>query len=196
MSGHVGDLLALAAAGPVEFLTGDVVGNALVVSGDFEFDNLTVGGNADMTVGSLTGSDTLEIGGDFEARYFDIKKGYHGLSHHGQVKENIDALLVLEDYQMKHFSRFLTKLKSIPDGDGTLLDHTMVLFGSGMANANAHTNKNLPIILAGGGFEHGGYRSLPQGALGRTPLCNLYVSMLQRFGVGIEAFGTSTGTLL
>ncbi len=61
---------------------------------------------------------TLEIGGDFEARYFDIKKGYHGLSHHGQVRQNIEDLLVLEEYQMKHFARFLEKLKSIPDGDG------------------------------------------------------------------------------
>ena len=139
---------------------------------------------------------TLEIGGDFEARYFDIKKGYHGLSHHGKVEKNIADLLVLEDYQMKHFARFLGKLKSIKDGDGTLLDHTMVLFGSGIANANAHTNKNLPIILAGGGFQHGEYKSIPRGESGRTPLCNLYVSMLQRFGMETESFGTSTGALL
>ena len=139
---------------------------------------------------------TLEIGGDFEARYFDIKRGYHALSHHGQVEKNIDDLLVLEEYQMQQFARFLSKLKAIPDGDGTLLDHTMVLFGSGIANANAHTNKNLPIILAGGGFEHGSYRSMPRNGLGRAPLCNLYVSLLQRFGLEVEAFGTSTGTLL
>ena len=139
---------------------------------------------------------TLEIGGDFEARYFDIKKGYHGLSHHGKVEKNIADLLVLEEYQMKHFARFLTKLKSIRNGDGTLLDHTMVLFGSGIANANAHTNKNLPIILAGGGFRHGEYKALPQKGLGRKPLCNLYVSMLQRFGMEVDSFGTSTGALL
>ena len=139
---------------------------------------------------------TLEIGGDFEARHFDIKKGYHGLSHHGKLEENISNLLILEDYQMKHFARFLTKLKSIPDGDGTLLDHTMVLFGSGMANANAHTNKNLPIILAGGGFEHGEHKSVPRQGQKSTPLCNLYVNLLQRFGVETDAFATSTGTLL
>ena len=97
---------------------------------------------------------------------------------------------------MKHFARFLEKLKSIPDGDGTLLDHTMVLFGSGMAHANAHTNKNLPIILAGGGFDHGEYKALPRTGLKRAPLCNLYVSLLQRFGMDVEAFGTSTGALL
>lgn len=139
---------------------------------------------------------TLEIGGDFESRYFDIKKGYHSLSHHGQLQENIDHLLTLEDYQMKHFARFIDKLKSIPDGGGTLLDHTMVLFGSGMANANAHTNLNLPVILAGGGFQHGEYESLPPKGIDRKPLCNLYLSMLQKFGVEVDQFGTSTGTLL
>lgn len=139
---------------------------------------------------------TLEIGGDFESRYFDIKKGYHSLSHHGKLKENIDHLLVLEEYQMQQFARFLGKLKSIRDGDGTLLDHTQVLFGSGMANANAHTNLNLPVILAGGGHAHGQYRALPTKGLERKPLCNLYVSMLQRFGLETERFGTSTGALL
>ncbi len=139
---------------------------------------------------------TLEIGGDFEARYFDIKDGYHALSHHGQVEEKIRDLLVLEEYQMRQFARFLEKLKSIPDGDGTLLDHTMVLFGSGMANANAHTNRNLPVILAGGGFAHGEYRALPTEGLDRKPLCDLYVTLLQRFGLETDRFGTSSGTLI
>ncbi|MEM7143912.1 MAG: DUF1552 domain-containing protein [Verrucomicrobiota bacterium] len=139
---------------------------------------------------------TLEIGGDFESSFFDIGKGYHGLSHHGQVQDNIDKLLILEEYQMKHFARFLAKMKSIKDGDGTLLDHTMVLFGSGMANANAHTNVNLPIVFAGGGYRHGEYKAYPTEGIERRPLCNLYLSMLQRFGVETEQFGTSTGTLL
>ena len=139
---------------------------------------------------------TLEIGGDFESRYFDINEGYHGLSHHGQLQAKIDDLLVLEDYQMKHFARFLEKLKSIKEGDGTLLDHTMVLFGSGMANANAHTNRNLPVILAGGGFSHGEFRAMPGEGIDRKPLCNLYLSMLHKFGVETDSFGTSTGTLI
>lgn len=138
---------------------------------------------------------TLEIGGDFESRYFDIRKGYHSLSHHGKVKENIENLLVLEEYQMKHFARFLEKLKGISDGEGSLLDHTMVLFGSGIANANSHTNKNLPVILAGGGFEHGEHRAFPGGGPWKRPLCNLYLSLLQKFGVETDQFGTSTGTI-
>lgn len=134
---------------------------------------------------------TLEIGGDFESRYFDIKKGYHSLSHHGNAEENIKNLLVLEEYQMKHFARFLEKMKS-----ANLLEETMVLFGSGIANANSHTNKNLPVILAGGGFRHGEYREYPKAGINRKPLCNLFVNLLQRFGVEVDAFGTSTGTLI
>jgi len=138
---------------------------------------------------------TLEIGGDFEARYFGINKGYHGLSHHGKLQENIDDLLVLEEYQMQQFARFVEKLKSVSDGEGSLLDQTMVLFGSGMGNANNHTNSNLPVILAGGGFKgHGEYKQLPTSGINRVPLCNLYLSMLQRFGVEVDQFGTSTGT--
>lgn len=139
---------------------------------------------------------TLEIGGDFESRYFGIRKGYHSLSHHGKLKENIDHLLVLEEYQMQQFARFLGRLKSIPERNGSLLDHTMVLFGSGMANANAHTNLNLPVIFAGGGYRHGEYRVHPNKGVNRVPLSNLYVSMLQRFGVESDRFGTSTGSLL
>ncbi|MEN3941051.1 DUF1552 domain-containing protein [Prosthecobacter sp. SYSU 5D2] len=138
---------------------------------------------------------TLEIAGGFEASSFDLKKDYHALSHHGQVQENIDGLLRLEKYQMEQFARFLTKLKSIEDGDGTLLDHSMVLFGSGMANANAHTNTNLPIILAGGAFQHGQHRAYPMTGPGRQPLCNLYTTMLQRFGLEVDKFGIGSGTL-
>lgn len=138
---------------------------------------------------------TLEIAGGFEASAFGLRKDYHALSHHGQVQENIDGLLKLEKYQMEQFARFLGKLKSLEDGDGNLLDHTMVLFGSGMGNANAHTNNNLPIIFAGGGYRHGEHRAYPEKGLGRVPLCNLYLSLLQRFGVETDRFGLSSGTM-
>lgn len=138
---------------------------------------------------------TLEVGGDFEARAFGLSGDYHKFSHHGQVQSSIDALLKLEKYQMEQFARFLAKLKSIEDGDGRLLDHTMVLFGSGMGNANAHTNNNLPVLFAGGGYKHGEHRAYPEKGLGRVPLCNLYLSMLQRFGVETPRFGLSTGTM-
>jgi hypothetical protein len=138
---------------------------------------------------------TLEIAGGFEASALGLRKDYHALSHHGQVQENIDGLLKLEKYQMEQFARFLEKLKSLEDGDGRLLDHTTVLFGSGMGNANAHTNSNLPVILAGGGFKHGEHRAYPTSGAGRVPLSNLYLSLLQRFGVATNRFALSTGTL-
>ena len=138
---------------------------------------------------------TLEIGGDFEASAFGLSGGYHGLSHHGQRPDAIKGLIKMERYQVEQFARFLAKLKSIEDGAGTLLDHSMVLFGSGMGNANTHTNNNLPIILAGGGFKHGEHKTYPSKGPSRQMLCNLYLSMLQRFGAEVDTFGTSNGTL-
>jgi hypothetical protein len=137
---------------------------------------------------------TLEIGGDFEASAFELKAGYHALSHHGQREEAIAGLIKMERYQTEQFARFLAKLKSIEDGAGTLLDHSMVLFGSGMGNANSHTNTHLPIILAGGGFKHGEHKAYPAKGADRQPLCNLYLSMLHHFGAEVESFGTSSGT--
>ncbi|MCA9051023.1 MAG: DUF1552 domain-containing protein [Planctomycetaceae bacterium] len=139
---------------------------------------------------------TLEIGGTFVASDLGIRQGYHSLSHHGQDPEKIALLVQLEKYQTQQFSRFLDRLKNIrePHTEGTLLDRTMVLMGSGMGNANSHTNTDLPIILAGGGFRHGEYKPYPSDSR-RVPLCNLFVSMLQRFGVETDFFSGSTGTL-
>lgn len=138
---------------------------------------------------------TLEIAGGFEASVLGVRKEYHALSHHGQVPESIELLVKLERYQTEQFARFLGKMKSIDDGGESLLDHTMVLFGSGMGNGNAHTNLNLPVVLAGGGFKHGSYQAFPASGLNRQPLANLFVSMLQRFGVEQQKFALSTGTL-
>ena len=138
---------------------------------------------------------TLEIGGDFEASAFGLNGGYHAFSHHGMREDAIKALITMERYQSEQFARFLGKLKSIEDGAGTLLDHSMVLFGSGMGNANSHQNSNLPLILAGGGFKHGEHKTFATKGPGRPVLCNLYLSMLHRFGLAVEKFGTSTGTL-
>jgi Protein of unknown function (DUF1552) len=140
---------------------------------------------------------TLEIGGSFAASDLGIREGYHNLSHHGQVQAKIDLLVQIELYQMQQFARFLDKLKTIrePQTSGTLLDSTMVLLGSGMGNANSHINTDLPIILTGGGFKHGEHKEYPAEPRRRVPLCNLYLSMLQRFGVETDRFSASTGTL-
>lgn len=140
---------------------------------------------------------TLEIGGSFAASDLGIKSGYHSLSHHGQVQESIDLLVQIEKYQVEQFARFLDKLSSLrePNSDHSLLESTMVLFGSGMGNANSHTNNDLPVVLAGGGFRHGEHKAYPSEGNKRVPLCNLYVSMLQRFGVETDRFSMGTGTL-
>ncbi|MCA9127728.1 MAG: DUF1552 domain-containing protein [Planctomycetales bacterium] len=140
---------------------------------------------------------TIEVGGSFAASDLGIKKGYHSLSHHGMDEANISLLVQIELYQVEQFARFVGKLKSIrqPNSDLTLLDSTMALMGSGMGNANSHTNNDLPVILAGGGFRHGSFVKYPNETRSRIPLCNLYTSMLQRFGVETDSFGGSTGTL-
>ncbi|MCA9082483.1 MAG: DUF1552 domain-containing protein [Planctomycetaceae bacterium] len=140
---------------------------------------------------------TLEIGGTFLASDLGVRQGYHSLSHHGQDTQNIKLLVQLEKYQTEQLSRFLGRLKEIrePGADGTLLDRTMVLMGSGMGNANSHTNTDLPVILAGGGFRHGSYLESPAENRQRVPLSNLFLSMLQQFGVETEFFSMSTGTL-
>ncbi len=113
------------------------------------------------------------------------------------MQAKLDLLVQIELYQMQQFAHFLGKLKSIrePGADRTLLDSTMVLLGSGMGNANSHVNADLPIILCGGGFKHGEYKEYPSEPRRRVPLSNLYVSMLQQFGVETDRFSGSTGTL-
>lgn len=137
---------------------------------------------------------TLEIGGSFLPQNLGIKKSYHGLSHHGNDEEAINHLITLESYQIEHYGKFLTRLAGIQDGDQTLLDSTAVLFGSGMGNAHSHTNSDLPIILAGGGYRHGEFKKVESKGINKVPLCNLYLELAHRMGVETGSFGTSTGT--
>ena len=136
---------------------------------------------------------TLEIGGDFLPQNLGIDKAYHGLSHHGNDPEAIGHLITLEKYQILHFGKFLTRLSQIQDGDRTLLDSTSVVFGSGIGDANTHKNSDLPIILAGGGYNHGEFREVPREGINKVPLCNLFVDIAQKMGVETDSFGSSTG---
>lgn len=137
---------------------------------------------------------TLEIGGCFLPQHLGIDKSYHGLSHHGNDEESIAHLLTLETYQIEHFGKFLDRLAGITDGDRTLLDSTSVLFGSGIGSGNSHTNNDLPVIMAGGGFQTGEFRKAESKGPHKVPLCNLYLEIAQRMGLESEQFGTSTGT--
>ncbi len=136
---------------------------------------------------------TLEIGGDFLPQDLGIDKAYHGLSHHGNDPAAIKDLITLETYQLEQFGKFVARLSKMDDGDRTLLDSTSVLFGSGIGDANTHKNNDLPIILAGGGYRHGEFKKIPSLGPNKVPLCNLYVDIAQRMGVGTESFGNSTG---
>lgn len=136
---------------------------------------------------------TLEIGGSFLPQHLGIEKSYHSLSHHGNDEDAVAHLITLETYQLQQFNKFLTRLASIQDGEQTLLDSTAVLFGSGMGNGNSHTNTDLPIVLAGGGFAGGEFKRVPSKGPGKPPLCNLLLSLAHRMGVEASSFGTSTG---
>lgn len=119
--------------------------------------------------------------------------GYHNLSHHGQTKEKVAQLDKVDRQQMAMLRTLLQNLAAKKESDRTLLDQTMVLYGSNMGDANTHDNTNLPILLAGGGFKHGQHLAFKRDD--NTPLCNLFVSMLQRLGVEADTFGSSTGAL-
>jgi len=119
--------------------------------------------------------------------------GYHNLSHHGQSPEKVAQLKDADRQQMGLLRNLLQQLAERQVGNSRLLDRTMLLYGSNMGDANTHLNTNLPILLAGGGFKHGQHLALDREH--NTPLCNLYVTMLQQLGINADEFGSSTGTL-
>jgi BMFP domain-containing protein YqiC len=119
-----------------------------------------------------------------------VKNDWHNLSHHGKDPAKIDELKIIEEAEFGVFSEFLTKLQSIGENGATLLDRTAVLYGSNLGNASSHDWRNLPILVAGGGFRHQGY--VAHDGKDNTPLANLFVPIAQRMGVEIERFGSST----
>jgi hypothetical protein len=122
-----------------------------------------------------------------------VKNETHGLTHHGNEPDKIAELRKIEEAQLAVFGEMLSAFRETSETGGNLLDRTQVLYGSCLGNANSHSNQNLPLILAGGGFRHG--QHLAFDTVNNTPLANLYVSMLQNLGVEADKFATSTGTL-
>ncbi len=134
---------------------------------------------------------TIEVPGGFDAKGVGLEpKGYHAYSHHGKEPTLMTGMRKIEKYQMDHLARFVQKL----DERG-LLSSTQVLFGSGMGDGSAHTNANLPVLLAGGTHHHVTHAVMPEEKGRRVRLSNLYLSMAQQFGVETDRFGRSTGTL-
>jgi hypothetical protein len=127
-------------------------------------------------------------------RSIGVSDGHHDLSHHGGDETKFERIRKINQFHVAQFAYLIQKLKSIPEGSGTLLDHCMIAYGSGISDGNSHSHDDLPILLAGRGRgtitpgRHICYSS-------ETPLTNLYISMLDRMEVKIDSFGDSTGPL-
>ena len=175
-----------------------VVEQPVGIPGTFEehcrlmFDLLTLAYQTD-----LTRVSTFMFGKEVSGRSFPeigVPGGHHGYSHHQNDPENLAMLAKVNTHHIAQFAYFLEKLQSIPDGDGSLLDHSLFLYGSGISDGNLHFHLDLPTVLAGGGGGHvNGGRHLRYAS--ETPLSNLHMSVLDKLGLPVETFGDSTGTL-
>jgi hypothetical protein len=118
---------------------------------------------------------------------------HHPLTHHRGNADWIERVTKVNTHHMELFAGFIDKLKATPDGDGSLLDHTIVVYGSGLSDGNRHTHEDLPVLIAGrgGDFAPGRHVVYPKG----TPMTNLYLTLLDRVGVQQETIGDSTGKI-
>jgi Protein of unknown function (DUF1552) len=122
-------------------------------------------------------------------REIGISDSHHPVTHHGGNPELIEKVICINTYHMEQFAYFLGKLKSTPDGDGSLLDHSQIVYGSGLSDGNRHQHNNLPVLLAGkSGGRHITYPA-------ETPMNNLHLALLDRMGVRIDSLGDSSGEL-
>ena len=134
-------------------------------------------------------------GSDRVYRSLGVSEGHHTLSHHGRNKDKLAQIQKIDQFHVEQFAYFLKKLAEVKEGDGrSILDNSMVLFGCGIGDGDRHNHNDLPVLLAGKGggtITPGRHVKYEQ----NTPLCNLYVSMLDRAGVKVDRFGDSTGPL-
>ena len=131
---------------------------------------------------------TFEVPLAFQTNDLEVRS-YHGLSHHGKEGGRLGELQIVEAYLMKQFGLFMDRLK-----EAKVFDDTLIVLGSGMGNAHTHSNRDIPVLLAGGGLDHQGHLVCPEEKGKRVPLSNLWLSSLQWFGLDVERFGRSTGT--
>jgi hypothetical protein len=123
-----------------------------------------------------------------------ISEGFHPASHHQNSPERLENLTKINTYHVELLSYFLARLRATPDGDGNLLDHSLILYGSGMSNSNVHNHSPLPVFVAGGAagkMKGGRHLKYPE----NTPMSNLLLSILDKAGVSQESVGDSTGPL-
>ena len=128
-----------------------------------------------------------------EIRGATISDGYHNLSHHGKSEAKLAQLRIIDAWHMRLLADLFKGLKGVQENGETLLDRTMVLYGSNLGDANAHSTTNMPTLFAGGGFKHAGHLAFDRNQ--NYPLPNLFVSMLQRMGIEVDRFASSAGTM-
>ncbi|HEY8551660.1 MAG TPA: DUF1552 domain-containing protein [Vicinamibacterales bacterium] len=140
---------------------------------------------------------TMMIGREGSVRTYPeigVADPHHPLTHHRNNPEWIEKVTQINEFHMRLFARFIEKMKNTPDGDGTLLDHSAIVYGSGIADGNRHTHLDLPVLLLGkgnGGLHPGRHISYPKD----TPMTNLYLTLLDQMGVRPESIGDSTGKI-
>ena len=136
---------------------------------------------------------TAHDGDDRPYPFIGVPEGHHTLSHHENDPAKKEKIAKINRFHMEQFAYFLSKLKSVNEGEGTLLDNSMIVYGGAISDGNRHNHDNLPILLAGRG---GGTLAVGRHVkLDKTPMTNLYLSMLDRMGVKTERVGDSTGKL-
>jgi hypothetical protein len=156
------------------------------------FDMLVLAFQADLT--RIFTFVMAHDGSDRSYNFIGVPEGHHTLSHHRGIADKLKLITRIDQFHISQFAYFLEKLRSIKEGDHTLFDTSMIVYGSGISDGNAHNHENLPILLAGranGTLARGRHIHFPN----ETPLMNLYVSMLDRIGAPIDSFGDSTGRL-
>lgn len=145
--------------------------------------------------GDVTRVITFQLARETSNRTYNeigVSDPHHPLTHHGNDPAKVERMARINAFHVSLFAYFLEKLKATPDGDGSLLDHSLYLYGSGMGDPNVHNHVDLPILVAGGGARpHGGARHLRYAE--PTPLANLHLTMLERAGVRLDAFADSKG---
>ena len=126
--------------------------------------------------------------------HIGVPDAFHPLSHHANKKDSIEKLVRIQKYHVERFAGFVKKLAETPDGDGSLLDHSLFMYGSNMSNSDRHNNYPLPVILVGGGNGalKGAQHIVPPE---RTPIANLHLTVLNKMGIEMKSFGDSTGLI-